>query len=112
MDLSEPKGLWELATGQFLGDRVATVLSVTLLVTPPPSGFPGGPVGKESVQCGRPRFDPWIGKIPWGRKWQPTPVFLPGEFHGQRNLVGYSPWGYEESDATEQLSTLTLGIIN
>ena len=89
MDFSEPKGLWELATGQFLGDRVATVLSVTLLVTPPPSGFPGGPVGKESVQCGRPRFDPWIGKIPWGRKWQPTLVFLPGEFHGQRNLVGY-----------------------
>ena len=35
----------------------------------------------------------WVGKIPWGRKWQPTPVFLPGESHGQRSLVGYSPWG-------------------
>ena len=39
------------------------------------------------------RFDPWIGKIPWRRKWQPIPVFLPGKSHGQRSLVGYSPWG-------------------
>ena len=38
-------------------------------------------------------FDPWLGKIPWRRKWQPTPVFLPGESHGQRSLMGYSPWG-------------------
>ena len=48
--------------------------------------------------------DPWVGKIPWRRKWQTTPVFLPGEFHGQRNLAGYSPWGCKESDMTEQLS--------
>ena len=41
--------------------------------------------------------------FPWRRKWQPTPVFLPGESHGQRSLVGYSPWGRKESDATEQL---------
>ena len=39
-----------------------------------------------------------VGKIPWKRAWQPTPVFLPGECHGQRNLTGYSPWGYRESD--------------
>ena len=52
-------------------------------------------------------FDPWVGKIPWRRKWLPTPVLLPGEFHGQRNLVGYSPWGRKESDKTERL-TLTL----
>ena len=44
------------------------------------------------MQCRRPGFDAWVGKIPWGRKWQPTPVFLPEEFHGQRSLVGYSPW--------------------
>ena len=44
------------------------------------------------MQCRRPRFDPWAGKIPWQREWQPTPVFLSGEFHGQRSLVGYSPW--------------------
>jgi len=37
-------------------------------------------------------FDPWVGKIPWRRKWQPTPVFLLGELHGQRSLAGYSPW--------------------
>jgi len=41
------------------------------------------------------------GKIPWKRKWQPTPVFLPGESHGQRSLTGYSPWGRKESDTTE-----------
>ena len=38
-------------------------------------------------------FDPWVEKIPWTRKWQPTPVFLPGKFHGQRSLAGYGPWG-------------------
>ena len=38
-------------------------------------------------------FDSWVGKIPWRRKWQPTPVFLPGESHGQRSLAGYNPWG-------------------
>ena len=48
-----------------------------------------------------PRFDSWFGKISWRREWLPTPVFLPGEFNGQRNLVGYSPWGCKESDITE-----------
>ena len=47
------------------------------------------------------QFNPWIQKIPWRRKWQPTPVFLPEEFHGRRSLVGYSPWGCKESDTTE-----------
>ena len=42
-------------------------------------------------------------KIPWRRKWQPTPVLLPRKFHGQRNLVGYSPWGSKESEKTERL---------
>ena len=42
-----------------------------------------------------------VRKIPWRREWQPTPVFLPGEFHGQRSLVGYSPWGHKELDMTE-----------
>ena len=55
------------------------------------------------LQCGRPGFDPWVGKIPWRRKWQPTPVFLPGESHGQRSLEGYSPRGCKESDTTEGL---------
>ena len=51
--------------------------------------------GKESTcQCRRPRFNLWFGRIPWDRKWQPTPVFLPKKFHGQRSLVDYSPWGH------------------
>ena len=58
---------------------------------------------KVCLQCGRPGFDPWVGKIPWRRKWQPTPVFLPGKSHGQRSLVGYCPWGRKESDTTERL---------
>ena len=49
----------------------------------------------------------WMGKTPWRRKWQPTPVFLPGEFHGQSSLVGCSPWGFKESDTTKQLSAHT-----
>ena len=63
---------------------------------------PGGSDGREiCLQCRRPRFDPWVGKIPWRRKWLPTPVFLPGKFHRQRNLVGYSPWAHKESNVTE-----------
>ena len=47
-------------------------------------------------------FDPWVWKIPWRRDWLPTPVFVPGEFHGQRRLEGYSPWSCKESDTAEQ----------
>ena len=62
---------------------------------------------KESVcQYRRHRFDPWVGKIPWRRKWQPTPVFLPGESHGQRGLSGYSLWSQKEWDTTEWLTLL------
>ena len=50
----------------------------------------------------------WVGKIPWRRKWQPTPVLLPGESHGRRSLVGYSPWGRKESDMTEWLHFTSL----
>ena len=55
----------------------------------------------------RTRFDPWVGKIPWRREWLPTPALLPGEFHGQRRLAGYRPWGHEELDTTEQLTLNT-----
>ena len=48
-------------------------------------------------------FNPWVGKIPRRRKWQSIPVLLPGKSHGQRSLVGYSPWGLKESDTTEPL---------
>ena len=68
-------------------------------------GFQGDANGKEpTYQCRRHkrhRFDPWVGKIPWRRAWQPTPVFLPGESHGQRSLEGYSPWGCKELDTTK-----------
>ena len=66
--------------------------------------------GKESAcQCRRRMFNPGMGRIPWRRKWQPTPVFLPGESHRQRSLAGYSPWSCKESDTTEH--TLTLFIL-
>jgi len=56
-------------------------------------GFPGGSDGKDSTcKARRPQFDPLVGKIPWRKEWLPTPIVLPGEFHGQRNLAGYSPW--------------------
>ena len=68
-------------------------------------GFPGGARGNEpACQCRRHKrcaFDPWVGKILWNGAWQPTPVFLPGESHGQKSLVGYSPGGCKESDTTE-----------
>jgi len=57
-----------------------------------------------AYQCRRHKrseFDPWVRKIPWRRKWQPTPGFLPGKFHGERSLVGYSPWNHKQSDTTE-----------
>ena len=71
-------------------------------------GFLGGSDGKESAcQCRDHGFNPWVGKIPWRRKWQPTPIFLPGESHGQGNLADCSPWGHKELDITEQLNTDT-----
>ena len=55
--------------------------------------------GKElACQRRRHRFNPWVRRIPWRRKWQPTPVFLPGKSHGQRSLAGYGPWDCKESD--------------
>ena len=57
---------------------------------------------KRLPTSGRPRFNPWVGKILWRRKWQPTVVLLSGKFHGWRSLVGYSPWGRKQSDTTEQ----------
>ena len=71
-------------------------------------GFPGGSVVKNPpANADVCQFDPWVGKIPWRRRWQPTPVLLPGESHRQRRLTGYSPGSCKESDMTEQL-TLSL----
>ena len=71
--------------------------------------FPENVSGKESTcqcwNCKSCEFDPWVEKIPWNRKWEPTPMFLPEESHGQRSLAGYGPWGHKESDTTEHKCT-------
>ena len=73
-------------------DWVETNLSRILVK----NGLPWWLSGKESAsQCRRNGFNPWVGEISWRRKWQPTLVFLPGKSHGQRKLVGYSPWGHK-----------------
>ena len=60
----------------------------------------------SSCQCRRCGLDPWVGKICWRRKWQPTPVFLAGKSHEQRSLPDYNPWGRKESDTTEHLHAI------
>ena len=76
-----------------------------------PWDFPRWCSGEESAcqcrRCKRLGFNPWVGKIPWSRKWQPTPVFLPGKFHRQKSLTGYSPWSCKESDPTEHTHIYT-----
>ena len=71
-------------------------------------GFPDHSDKESTGQCRRCRrlqSDPGVGKIPWRRPWQPTLLFLPGESHGQKSLVGYSPWGLKESDTTKHIHT-------
>ena len=71
--------------------------------------MPGGTAVKNpTVNAGDAReagSDPWIRKIPWSRKWQPTPIFLLRKFHAQRSLAGYNPWDHKESDTTKHSST-------
>ena len=64
----------------------------------------GAPLVKNPPAMPETEFNPWVGKFPWRKKWQPTLVFLPGESHGLRNLAGYSPWGHRELDMTERLT--------
>ena len=63
----------------------------------------GSEVKASACNVGNLGSIPGLGRFPWRRKWQPTPVFLPGESHGQKSLVGYSPRGRKESDTTQQL---------
>ena len=66
----------------------------------------------KNRQCRIHEFDPWIGKLPWRKEWLPAPVLLPGEFHEQKSLAGYSPWGLKESETTERLTfSLSLCVI-
>ena len=69
-------------------------------------------VKKICLQYRRPGFDPLVGKIPQRKEWLLTPIFLPGEFHGQRSLVGYSPWGRKKLDMTKQLTFLLLSLLH
>ena len=66
---------------QFLSGALSLLWWLSPLATP---GFPADSVVKNLLQSRRPRFDPWVGKIPWRREWQPPPVFVPGKSHGQR----------------------------
>ena len=82
------------------------MLSLQLQVTRHGNGLPLWLSGKEfACQCRRYRFYPWVGKIPWRRKWRPTQVFLPGKSYEQKSLVGYQHRGRKELDTTQQPST-------
>ena len=70
--------------------------------------FHGKEPASQCRRCRRPGFDPWVGKVPWRRKWHPSPVSMPGKFHGQRSLASYIPWGHKELDMTSGLSTKRL----
>ena len=88
---------------------VSLLFASTFINTSGSCGLPRWQGGKESAwQCRRRRrcgFSPWVRKSPWRRKWQPTPVFVSGKFHGQRSLAGYSPWGFKESDTCVRART-------
>ena len=98
----------ESVTLSFLPYKSNPLLTFKTKTTPAvliSQGFPGGSAVKNlPANAG----DPWVRKIPWRREWLPTPVLLPGEFHGQRSLAGYSPWGCRvRHDLATKLSTLT-----
>ena len=98
--------LWRVVMALSTSTRSALTCFGMLLLAEGSGGGGGGTslvaqVVKNHLQYRRPGFDPWVGKIPWRREWQPTPVFLPGESHGQGSLVGKSPWGCKELDTTE-----------
>ena len=75
-------------------------------------GFPGGSAFTEFLGQLGDGFHLWVRKIPWSRKWQPTPLFLLGEFHGQKTLEVYSPWGHKELDTTEHESIIFIFIFS
>ena len=97
---------WYFICYRLLGKLAAAIFSLAILCIV--LGFPGDSDGNASA-CNAGDlglFDPWVGNIPWIRKWQPTPVHLPAKSPGQRSLVGYSPWGNKELYMTERLPFL------
>ena len=105
---SREEGAVKEETGNVLRSMITNVLCVLLrninyfMLS---VGFPGGSVVKKKnlPALQETQFNPSVGKIPWRRAWQTTSVFLPGESHGQKSLVCYSPWGRKELDMTEEL---------
>ena len=101
---------WVRSLGRSLGAGNGNPLQYYVLC-----GLPRWLSGKESAcQCRRrrkSRFNPCVEKIPWSRKWQPSPAFLPEKFQGQRSLAGYSPWGCKESDMTEHAHNFIMYIL-
>ena len=102
---------------EFYGDQRKTTVTLEHMTSSPHQGkivpalicpgIPGGSVVKNlPVNGGDLRFNPRIRKIPWRRKWQPTPVFLLGKSQGQRRLVGYRPWVHKQSSMTEHVHML------
>ena len=90
--------------------RVGHDWAIVILILNTFLGFPGGAVKESACQCRRYKkhgYDPWVGKILWRRKWQPTLVFLPRKFHGQRSLVGYNPRDHKVLDKTRRAHTHT-----
>ena len=97
------RGLCAASAGEIRLSPMQTPKKLLWTELCPPSNSWGVPGSCQSTcQCRRCGFDPWVGKMPWRRAWQPIPVLLPGEFHGQRSLAGYSPWGCKESDKRMQ----------
>ena len=109
--------LWDEGGGLFLSSSSRTIgwedfsipielpWNILLKIKLFTNGLPRWHSGKESAcQCRRRQFDLWVRKIPWRRKWQPALVFLPGKFHGQRALTGYTVHGVAELYITYQLS--------
>ena len=94
--------LLEVAKGRKTECLRQIVLDLDLTIPFPNRYFPGGSDDKESASnAGDPGSIPGSESTQWRRTWQPTPVFLPGESHGQRSLAGCSPWGHKKSDMTE-----------
>ena len=96
-----PYSLHHLLFVDFL--MIAILTSVNVL----PWGFRRSRI---CLQCWRPRLNPWVGKIPWRRESQPTPVFLPGEFRGQSSLASYNPWGFKELNTVEWLTHILTSV--
>ena len=80
-----------------VGTHLLLSVSLSVVSLCDPIAIKNPPANAGDMRC---RLDPWVRKLPWSRKWQPTPVFLPGESHGQRSLVGYSPQGCKQPDTT------------